>query len=224
MFSMNEPRRYIVGFTGRKGSGKTTAAQAYLRLGYSLINFADTLKGIARSVFDLTEEQTDGDQKEEQVPGLPDGWTPRRLMQLIGTETGRQGDFSWAAELGRQSELEQAFARRDLKPGENCWVDGMKNHLMWEGDTSFVVADVRFPNELDMIRKMGGVVWRVERPSMSRIPATHPSEQFIDTLPVEATIQNDSTVEEFLRRVRVNHARFLLEQHYGTHAWIGGRR
>ena len=60
----------------------------------------------------------------------------RRLLQIFGTEIGRS------------------------LLGENIWVELATRNL--ESSKNYVFTDVRFPNEADKIKNLGGLIWRVE--------------------------------------------------------------
>ena len=173
---MTAPR--VIGFAGRKGSGKSTAARAlkdHAELSVHLLNFADPLKRMLR-VF-LTAEQTDGDHKEQPIDWL-DGVTPRRLMQTLGTEWGRDTvhtDF-WI----------------------KLWEREAVDLLGWAG-TVVVVADVRFPNELAAIRRLGGKVIWIDR--SAAISDRHVSERLLDYTDCDGLLCNESTVETLAREI-----------------------
>lgn len=144
--------RAIIGFTGRIGHGKTTAAK-YLenRWGFQRVRFAGALKEMMKCI-GLTPEEIDGERKEYACDLLC-GKTPRWAMQSIGTEWGRQliGQDLWIRVWQR--------AVQRIQPG----------HLI-------VVDDVRYENEAAAVRQLGGVVIRVARPIQEGTPL-HSSEQ-----------------------------------------------
>lgn len=83
----------------------------------------------------LDDRHTDGHLKE--VPCLIlNGHTPRYAMQTIGTEWGR-GII-----------------------GDSLWVNAWRSTLP---KGNIVVDDVRFENEADAVRELGGVVVRIVR-------------------------------------------------------------
>jgi hypothetical protein len=129
----------IVGLCGAIGSGKTTAAMYLIKKhGFWRHRFAQPLKSMLREL-GLTDEQLDGNLKEVPDHKLLGGNTPRRAMQLLGTEWGRT-----------------------LNP--NIWVDAWKSYVDDCPNSDVVVDDVRFPNEVDAIREMGGRIIKIERP------------------------------------------------------------
>ncbi len=157
----------ILGFSGKKYSGKTTAAK-YLEKKYGFISLAlaDPLKIAAREIFDLSDEETDGDLKEVINPFWQ--MTPRQIMQKMGTEAMR-GAF-----------------------GPDLWVNALFKQMERYKHANFAISDVRFQNEADAIRARGGYVVRIERPMLTSYnPDTHASETELDGYSFDLRIQND---------------------------------
>ncbi|MFG1370674.1 deoxynucleotide monophosphate kinase [Xanthobacter oligotrophicus] len=121
----------LIGFAGRAGAGKTTAARHLIeRHGFERVRFAGPLKEMMRAL-GCTEDEIDGTRKE--VPcDLLGGRTPRQAMQWLGTEWGRE------------------MIAPDL--WTRAWAYAAA------GKPKVVVDDVRFPNEVEAIRAFGGVV------------------------------------------------------------------
>jgi len=168
--------KMLIGFTGLKGSGKDTAAHFLVERGWKRLAFADPLKEVCRHLFNFTERQLHGDLKEE-----PDTFwrvTPRQVFTYIGTEIVRDriGPF--------------------LSVGEDLWCLNMRQRLSLEPG-NVVITDVRFDNEVSLIRSLGGVIIRVVRPGLE--PSEHVSEH--GNFNVDETIINDSTVYELHKKV-----------------------
>ncbi|MFG1226010.1 nucleoside/nucleotide kinase family protein [Xanthobacter wiegelii] len=146
-------RQIIIGFAGRAGAGKTTAAQHLVQHhGFERVRFAGPLKSMMRAL-GCTEEEVDGARKELPCD-LLGGRTPRQAMQWLGTEWGRE------------------MIAPDL------WTRA------WEyaaaGKPRVVVDDVRFPNEVEAVRRLGGVVIQLLAPvdlALEAASAGHVSER-----------------------------------------------
>jgi len=164
----------VVGLAGRKGAGKDSAAKALLLNDYTNVKFAGPLKEMLRTLLtyrgvpvETIERMIEGDMKEVPHPAL-EGRTARYAMQTLGTEWGR-----------------------DLI-GEDIWTNAASDRIKVVGKA--VMTDVRFPNEVTFVQDLGGVVYRIERPSVSENEASaHPSELLIDALKVDGVIVNDGT-------------------------------
>lgn len=129
----------LIGITGRAGSGKSTAADVLLKAGWARVKFADPLKNMLRAI-GLSDRHIEGDLKE--VPcDLLQGKTPRWAMQSLGTEWGRQciGEGLWLD-----------LARREIA-------------LTIAQGVPVVVDDVRFENEAQLIRDLGGTILQITR-------------------------------------------------------------
>ncbi len=57
-----------------------------------------------------------------------------------------------------------------------------------------IAADVRFKNEADLIKQIGGIVIRVNR--VSTVVDNHPSETELDDYPFDLVISNNGTLDE----------------------------
>jgi hypothetical protein len=146
----------IIGITGKARSGKDTLADYFVkRHGFRRIAFADPIK---RALCAMLRDPTlfDAERKEAQIPHLGvtpcrDPITPRLLAQTLGTEWGRN----------------------IISP--NLWVDLMMREAYLTGANRVVVTDVRFENEADLIRDLGGYIVHIERPGAATVRA-HSSE------------------------------------------------
>ena len=156
----------LIGITGRAGTGKDTAS-ALLRAKHAFrqIAFADPLRAMLKAGFDLADNDFLPGRKEELLPNI--GKSPRQLMQLLGTEWGRQ-----MVDANVWVTLAEARIRADLLAGRFV-----------------VVSDVRMENEADMIRKLGGVVIHLHRAAARRV-AEHSSERGIGFGPGDVEMLN----------------------------------
>jgi hypothetical protein len=184
----------LIGMTGRKRSGKDTVG-AYLRMehGFAQESFAKPLKEAVRYIYGWGHEHLDGSLKEVVDPYWQT--TPRAVLQFLGTEIGRQLDANiWVKSLQRRLE--------SIQTGSG-------------GPTSFVITDVRFPNEAAAIKSWGGFVVDVVRPQAPEALADgrdsdHPSETALDLYADwDGVIINDGTIEQLRDQVTKLVDRFL---------------
>ena len=140
----------IICICGLIGSGKGTVADMLEHEhGFTKVSFADSLKDAVAAVFNWPRNLLEGDTTESRswreevdhwwasrlnIPHL----TPRYVLQYWGTEVLRRGFH------------------------DDIWVASIENKLR---DTSrnYVIPDTRFPNEIAMIKRNNGLVWRVRR-------------------------------------------------------------
>ena len=158
----------LIGFAGRQGSGKDTCSDILVeRHGYIKFAFADAVKLSCKNLFDLSDNQLWGTAKD--IIDDRYGQSPRQLMQKLGTD----------------------FVRHMVR--ESFWIDKFAE---WYADTDrdVVVSDVRFQDEVDMIRKLGGRVFMVLRLSNQKLDS-HCSEQS-ELLNVDGLINNNGSLDD----------------------------
>jgi hypothetical protein len=140
----------IIGVCGLIGAGKDTIADYLVNIHqFRRESFANTLKDAVSAVFGWDRELLEGRTKHsrawrEQVDpwwahrlGMPD-LTPRWVLQYWGTEVVRKSFH------------------------DNTWIASLENKLRKTTD-DVVISDCRFPNEIEAIKRAGGVVVRVHR-------------------------------------------------------------
>jgi hypothetical protein len=76
------------------------------------------------------------------------------------------------------------------------------------GSADFVISDVRFPNEVEMIRRMRGRVWHVQRGPLpdwfgKNPDHIHESETAWNNTMFDATIYNDGTIDQMCGTIDV---------------------
>ena len=177
----------VVGLCGRAGSGKDSALGYFVTKSTPeehMVNeffcsnmfcihtaFAEALKDIAK-IFGFTQAQLT-DRKLKEEPDTFWGISPRKFLQMAGTEMFRK---VWR---------------------EDVWVKVLEKKIEDIRSTAskpsiIFVTDVRFPNEAEAIKRLGGIVIRVKRPNNPlAIDATHDSERFVESMEVDAEISND---------------------------------
>jgi hypothetical protein len=172
-------RSKLVCFVGYAGSGKSTAAEFLRGEGYIVIKFADPLKAMLRAL-GLTDFHLEGEGKELPCD-LLGGRTPRRAMQTLGTEWGRELIHSnlWASAWHRE-------VRAALNRGRHVVAD-----------------DLRFLNEYKAAQSLGAKVVRISRPSSDATTRVHESERQVADVPVSAVIFNRGTVENLKELVDI---------------------
>ena len=133
----------LIGLSGYKRSGKTTVATLLADgFGFHVESFAAPIRRTVAHILGMHPEELER-AKQDPVDWL-DGLTPRQLMQTLGTEWGRaQHPELWVRSVFRRMD----HAQRAAGPARLSWV----------------VHDVRFPNEAAAIRLRGGYVVRVCR-------------------------------------------------------------
>jgi hypothetical protein len=198
----------IISVTGFIGSGKDTIADYLVAAhGFKRESFAGALKDAVAHVFSWDRELLEGRSAEGRAwREKVDPWwanrlqmqqlTPRWVLQNWGTEVCRMGFHT------------------------DIWIASLENKLR-KTNEDIVISDCRFPNELTMVKNLGGKTVRVKRgdepkwytsakkvnSGMSRIgwssgkdeleqQGIHPSEYAWIGNKFDVTISNDGSIDE----------------------------
>ncbi len=138
----------LIGLVGFIGSGKGSVGDMLeSKFGYQKESFAKSVKDAIGVIFSWDRKMLEGDTPESRAwreqpdeywsKVLKKEFSPRYALQLMGTEAGRN------------------VFHQDL------WMFSLQRRL--KKNNNYVITDVRFPNEIEMIAKMGGRVVRVRR-------------------------------------------------------------
>lgn len=187
----------IIAFAGRKQSGKTTSAEFVQNLfanqyGISakIYNFADPLKTLCMDILGLEHKQCYGSDtdKNELVNCYWDGRqiTAREVLQLVGTEMFRSLQ-------------------------KNVWSDATIRLIKKENPNLAIIADCRFPNEVDAIKNAGGLIIKLNR---NPYHSSHASEIALDAENYDQQMFNlviDNSDLNISQQNRIIHT-FLLDQ------------
>lgn len=165
----------VIGIHGRARSGKDTVAHFILSTrGGHVYSFADPIRAMLRPLgIDMSDPYWLA-RKEDDIPAL--GVSPRRLMQTLGTEWGRE------------------LINPDL------WLILAKQRLLAYG-AGMIIPDVRFENEAEWIRSQGGRIIHVTRPGNVSV-APHASEGGVQLKDEDFRIINGGTLEDLQHTVR----------------------
>lgn len=164
----------VVGILGVAGSGKTLVAKHLVdRYGFQRTRFAGPLKAMLKVGFGLTDEELDGQDKLQALPQLG-GTTPRHMMQTLGHDWGRR------------------MIHADI------WANAWKRDVL-SRDGLIVADDLRYPNEAQAIRDVGGVIWRVYRPGLQTMD--HGSEKAQTRIVEDELINNATSIPDMIKSV-----------------------
>jgi hypothetical protein len=137
----------IIGLVGLIDSGKGTVGDYLETRGFIKESFAKPLKDAVAIIFNWPRHLLEGNTPESRAwRDLKDeywsrelGWTvtARAVLQKMGTEAGRN-----------------VF-------GEPIWTSSLINRL--KPDQNYVITDVRFANEIDVLRAAGAKIIQIQR-------------------------------------------------------------
>ena len=179
----------IIGITGPAQCGKDTAADYIIdkRPAYRKTSFADPIKEMLSTGLGLTSEQLYGGLKDSMDNRY--GCTPRHMLQTLGTEWGRELIDS------------------------NVWVNAMESYLADIGGT-FIIPDVRFENEAELVRKHGRLIHIRGRDNNIEAGADHVSESGVNCGSTDIIIHNDDLIDSFYDYIGEALTRIELEEQF----------
>lgn len=181
----------IIAICGAKRSGKDVLAEHLVKhYVYERVAFADSLKHAVKALFNFDDEQVRTDKKDlvDETWGI----TPRSALQFFGTEV-------------MQEKIQELLP--DIK--RNFFANNLKKYITnANADTKFVISDLRFIHEYEMllkipnIRKEDVIIIRVVRPSRDATSAvtndTHISEREYMKIPYDVVLVNDGTIANYI--------------------------
>lgn len=193
----------LIGICGQIGSGKDTAGDYLVNFHeFKRMSFASTLKDAVASIFGWDRELLEGRTKasREWREEIDPWWsnrlgrdiTPRWILQQWGTEVCRNGFHN------------------------DIWIASLENQLRKTTD-NVVVTDLRFPNEIEAIRRAGGRVIRICRgddprwfqcarisPAMmpELFPDVHASEYSWATAEFDILVENNGTIDQLYSELK----------------------
>lgn len=197
----------IIVLSGKARSGKDTVAGILKDMFYEdkktvrVVAYADFLKNILGKCFLLTHEQLYGNAKEQPIEGLKISsalhleqerfWTPRELLQFIGTDVFR-------------------------KINPDCWVNVIKSNTLFGSDAAnTIITDGRFANEIDwVLEEANGLHIHIERDDRTFVNnPEHISENALPSFKAHdkrICIKNNGTLEDLRNK---------LSYIWGTRVW-----
>lgn len=196
---------------------------------WNIVKFADALKDIVCLLINCTREQLENQEFKSRELGekwrvyrnLKSGkigieqiksdeiaatyiLTPRALLQLLGTECGRNiiHPDIWINSL--------FSSYIDTSEKRVCAETGMPILATWEVKyPNWIITDLRFENELQAIKDRKGITIRVEKPihpyeqSFNLIyNKQHESETALDNEKFDYIIDNNSNIETLIEKVK----------------------
>lgn len=169
----------IIGLTGYAQSGKDTVAKILVEnYGYTRVAFADKIR----------EYLYDMNPMVDNVAFEPIFLKDR--VDRDGWEVAKKNP-----QIRRTLQNAGVSARKVF--GEGFWVHEAMKTILDDPrpDMNYVITDVRFLNEADMIRANNGQIWRIKRLGVDAVNA-HVSESQMDGYQVDQIFTNNSSIED----------------------------
>ena len=200
----------IIGLCGNKGSGKDTFANYLVKTeGYIKVAFADYIREALKILFDWNEDNFTQELKEKN----DEYWkvSPRKMMQELGTEFLRfhcanlmSQDFN----LPNGDSYSSSFHIKRLNKDINKFFKD-------NNDVKIIISDIRFQDEVDYVKKIGGTVIKINRELEKNNFSTHASEIHIDNLKsIDINLMNDQNLSHYIKKIRftVEHIQDLISK------------
>lgn len=166
---------FVIGFMGYAGVGKSTAARALADFYgcIEIVSFAGPLKEAVQQLFLFTDEQVYG--TKEQKESIDERWgiSPRRVLQIVGTDCLR-------------NMIDSKFH-----------VKRMASYLQQCGSQVVIIDDIRFKDEAELVNQYGKCFY-IDRPGYPKEDIRHASEYPPRHLASDYIVLNaGDTVEDF---------------------------
>ena len=177
----------LVIFVGKIGSGKTAAANILQKYGFVEETFAAPIKQFLLSI-GFNYEEVYGSQEEKLKVNKFWNVSGREFMQKFATDLMR-------------NKLEDILPNINLG-GSTVWVRAMEKKIQNDEWENIVIADGRFPDEINLIKKYNGIVIKIIRPINNKYDSSHESESYFDSIQPDYEILNDGTFEDLENKIK----------------------
>jgi energy-coupling factor transporter ATP-binding protein EcfA2 len=174
----------LIGILGRSRSGKDTVANIIMDLYpnyYKIYRFAQPIKNALTEIYNFTPEQLEDDQKEQIDCRY--NITPRKAMQemtMFYLDKHGPGFFS-----------DKLFTIYDNNNNNNNQ-NNTQNNTQNNNQYGTIIPDVRYEHDIYQIRKRGGIILKITRPSLT---VQHVIENNIIDLNGDYEIINDGDIQ-----------------------------
>ena len=123
--------------------------------------------------------------------------TPRLMLQLLGTGCGREiiHPDIWCNLLMNEYKPSQLLVSKIRRKGSIISPQKLEESL-----PNWIITDTRFENELEAVKKRGGITIRVNRPGLTK--SNHLSETSLDSAEFDYEIDNNGTISDLIDKIR----------------------
>ena len=176
----------LIGVLGRKRSGKDTYGNYVIeKYNFKRYAFADPIKNILKVMFDFSDLQLN--EEKEKVDNR---WNvcPRTVLQKFGTEICRNDLIKYIPELNLDN--------------HTLWIKLFKIFYEKNKDKDIVITDVRFLDEINIIKSYGGKIIKINRDNLEE--DNHSSEMDIDNYSedlINYSIDNNYSYDDLFSQI-----------------------
>lgn len=189
----------VIGLLGRKRSGKDSSGDYLIsKYNFTRYAFANPIKDILKIMFDFSSDQLN-DNKEK----IDNRWnvSPREVLQKFGTEMCR-------------NDLEKYLPKiKETMNNETIWIKLFRIFYEKNKDKDIIITDVRFLDEINAIRSIGGKIVKIERDNLEY--DGHSSEKDIDNYDeslIDYKIDNNYTFDDLYSQIDTIFNLIILEK------------
>ena len=164
----------IIGLSGYAQSGKDSVASILTsKYGFERVAFADAIRSILWEMNPIVKDS---------------GFTVQTVVHAYGWDKAKVV----FPEMRRLLQELGVSSRHTL--GDQVWVSAALRK-MDDKDKNYVISDVRFGNEAEIVKQLNGHLWRIKRQGVEAVNS-HISESGMDGYKVDQILHNGGTIEE----------------------------
>lgn len=200
----------LIGIGGKIGSGKDTLAAMFKELApemnFEVHKFAGKLKQVASLITGIPIEKFEDQEFKKTFLGSE--WDSNYSRYLYDPYIDQHVLYTTVQQMTVR-DLLQKLGTDAMRNGlhVNTWVNA--TFADYTDDKNWIITDVRFPNEVEALKKRGGILMRIDRNSHNTVGTNHISETALDTFfGWDYLVDNNSSLED-LR----NQSRLILKKH-----------
>ncbi|GBG14255.1 GntR family transcriptional regulator [Novimethylophilus kurashikiensis] len=228
--------RSILGLTGLRGSGKDTVAKMLLANGWKRLSFGDAIYIEVSEAYGVSIDFLQNrDTKELPLERMALKYcTNLEFVDVFLADAGYKKSLRRAlnedkvlARPGMRRRLKKALSKplsprkvlqiwgteyRRVVYRDDYWREQVRLAIVAEPNTNFVITDVRYPDEGEMLRNMGASIARVSRPGLGGADdpgLQHQSETMMLNYPVDTTFINEEGAQGLAKLEAVVHNTLL---------------
>jgi hypothetical protein len=191
----------VLGFGNRARNGKDTAAQTIFHkhakahggwYEIEVINFADALRAeVNEQMYSISNER---DITCKEALAI--------LCEQRGVEYDPEAEADYTYPFSKQRHLLQGWGQGARRADPDYWVNIWKQKVLQSDADVILCTDLRYPNELETIRLLGGHSIKVQRVGylgLTSEQSAHTSETALDTSEFDYTISVNDGERELLQ-------------------------
>lgn len=192
----------LIGLNGVAQSGKDTVGKILCqRHGFERLAFADALR---QGLYDFNPIVTAEVAQKKGLWGWVGGQsdTPQVTLKRVQDIVDAIG---WDEAKVKYTEIRELMQRYGTEAGrkvhgDECWTSIIEKVIEENPVKNYVITDMRFDNELQVVRRLGGLLVQIQREGVTSVNG-HISDKILPEYMFDALIKNNGTLEDLERKV-----------------------